>query len=53
MPGENNDIIDFVAPVLDEAIRRKAEIYLFGQKFPGGIHDVHMVRIVTLATAPP
>jgi uncharacterized protein YukJ len=40
--GEDNDIIDFVSPILDEAIRRKATIYLFGEQFPNGIHDVHM-----------
>lgn len=42
VPGENNDIIDFMGPVLDEAISRGAMVYLFGQEFPGGIHDVHM-----------
>lgn len=42
LPGEMNDIIDFISPVLTEAIRRKATIYLFGEPFPGGIHDVHM-----------
>lgn len=43
VPGENNDIIDFISPVLDQAIARKAVIYLFGEQFPNGIHDVHMV----------
>jgi uncharacterized protein YukJ len=42
LPGENNDIIDFISPVLTEAIHRKATIHLFGEQFPGGIHDVHM-----------
>lgn len=42
LPGENNDIIDIISPILTEAIRRKATIYLFGEPFPGGIHDVHM-----------
>jgi uncharacterized protein YukJ len=46
--GENNDILDFVTPVLDRAISRQGVVYLFGQQFPGGIHDVHMVRIVSL-----
>ena len=41
-PGENNDIIDFVSPILDEAIKRKAKVYLFGEQFPNGIHDIHM-----------
>jgi uncharacterized protein YukJ len=47
-PGEKNDIIDFVSPILDEAIKRKAKVYLYGEQFPGGnrsaegIHDVHM-----------
>lgn len=40
--GENDDIIDFISPVLDLAIQRKATIYLYGESFPGGIHDVHM-----------
>src|SRR2546423_4852439 len=42
LPGANNDIIDFISPVLTEAIRRKATIYLFGEQFPGGVHNVHM-----------
>lgn len=41
-PGESNDIIDFISPILDEAIKRKAKVYLYGEQFPGGIHDVHM-----------
>lgn len=40
--GEDNDLIDFISPVLTEVIKRKAVVYIFGQKFPGGIHDVHM-----------
>lgn len=41
-PGENNDIIDFISPILDEAIQRKAKVYLYGEQFSRGIHDVHM-----------
>ncbi|KAL5315347.1 hypothetical protein ACEPPN_016214 [Leptodophora sp. 'Broadleaf-Isolate-01'] len=48
VPGENNDIIDFISPVLDQAIARKAVIYLFGEQFPNGIHDVHMS--ITIST---
>ncbi|KAJ9616429.1 hypothetical protein H2200_000147 [Cladophialophora chaetospira] len=46
--GSNNDILDQLIPVLDEAIGdengSKADIYLFGQKFitGDGIHDIHM-----------
>lgn len=45
VPGEMNDITDYMSPVLTEAIQRKATIYLFGQQFDSGddgIHDVHM-----------
>ena len=42
IPGENNDIIDYISPILDQAIAKSAKIFLFGEPFPDGIHDVHM-----------
>jgi uncharacterized protein YukJ len=49
VPGEKNDIIDFVSPVLDQAIAENAKIFLFGEPFKdttgdmlSGIHDVHI-----------
>ncbi len=41
-PGARDDIIDFVMPELQAAINRNATVYLFGEPFDGGIHDVHM-----------
>lgn len=40
--GKNNDIIDYMSPILDHAIAKEARIFLFGEPFPRGIHDVHM-----------
>ncbi len=46
--GDDNDILDQLQPILDEAIGGengpRADIYLFGQKFNtgDGIHDIHM-----------
>jgi uncharacterized protein YukJ len=43
--GEKNDIIDFISPVLTQAIDQKATIYIFGEPFSRGekgIHNVHM-----------
>lgn len=42
VPGDNNDIIDYMSPILDNAISSKAKIYLFGSPFKNGIHDIHM-----------
>ncbi|RFU81541.1 yukj [Trichoderma arundinaceum] len=44
IPGENNDIIDVLKPIIDEGISRKATIYLYGSRFDDGkgIHNVHM-----------
>ncbi|KAG0275653.1 hypothetical protein BGZ96_003700 [Linnemannia gamsii] len=42
LPGENNDILDVVKPVLDSAISQDAKVYIFGSSFGSGIHDVHM-----------
>jgi len=40
--GPNNDILDQLKPILDDAISQKADIYLYGSSFGDGIHDVHM-----------
>lgn len=45
VPGEKNDIIDFISPVLTQAINEKATIYIYGEPFSRGeqgIHNVHM-----------
>jgi uncharacterized protein YukJ len=44
-PGERNDIIDYISPILNKAIEERATIYIFGEPFSKGeegIHDVHM-----------
>jgi uncharacterized protein YukJ len=43
--GPNNDMIDVLDPLVQEAIDKQAEIYLFGERFDNcgaGIHNVHM-----------
>ena len=40
--GPNNDIIDKLEPILDDAIKQDATVYLFGSSFGSGIHDIHM-----------
>ncbi|QDS70906.1 hypothetical protein FKW77_006338 [Venturia effusa] len=42
--GPDNDILDKVVPILEEAIKHQATVYIFGSQFPSrdGIHDVHM-----------
>ena len=44
LPGERNDIIDYVMPELQAAINRNATVYLFGEPYDDnqGIHDIHM-----------
>ncbi|PON26715.1 hypothetical protein TGAM01_v204216 [Trichoderma gamsii] len=44
IPGENNDILDVLKPILTEAISHGATIYLYGSHFDNGegIHNVHM-----------
>ncbi|KAH7112087.1 hypothetical protein B0J11DRAFT_542637 [Dendryphion nanum] len=44
IPGENNDIIDVLRPILDRAINKKSTIYLYGSQFGDGegIHNVHL-----------
>lgn len=41
IPGENNDILDKMEPILQNAIG-KSTTYIFGSSFGSGIHDVHM-----------
>ncbi|KAH8673732.1 hypothetical protein BX600DRAFT_214257 [Xylariales sp. PMI_506] len=44
--GPNNDILDFLNPIVSAAVDQKADMYLFGSKYDGsdgnGIHDIHM-----------
>ena len=40
--GPDNDILDQLQPILDDAIKQQADIYLYGSSFGEGIHDVHM-----------
>jgi len=45
--GPDDDILDQLEPILDDAIEQKADIYLFGSRFRDrrrgdGIHNVHM-----------
>ncbi|KAJ9099301.1 hypothetical protein QFC21_004182 [Naganishia friedmannii] len=44
VPGNDNDVIDKLTPLLDRSIKEKATIYIFGSRFPDGkgIHDIHM-----------
>ncbi|CAI7667520.1 unnamed protein product [Penicillium pancosmium] len=42
LPGENNDILDKMEPILQKAIDNSATSYIFGSSFGSGIHDVHM-----------
>jgi uncharacterized protein YukJ len=41
--GPNNDILDQLEPILNDAIKEKAKIYIFGSEYSdqgGGIHDM-------------
>ncbi|ETS84710.1 hypothetical protein PFICI_02735 [Pestalotiopsis fici W106-1] len=42
--GPNNDILDFLNPILNAAVSEKADMYLYGSKYSegSGIHDIHM-----------
>lgn len=44
VPGEKNDIIDVLIPILDRAIGSNASIFVYGSRFGDGkgIHNVHM-----------
>jgi uncharacterized protein YukJ len=43
-PGNDNDVVDKLTPLLDRSIKEKATIYIFGARFGDGqgIHDIHM-----------
>lgn len=45
-PGPDNDILDFVNPILNQAVAagKNADLYLFGEPYSDGmgIHDIHM-----------
>ncbi|KAK4202982.1 hypothetical protein QBC40DRAFT_220352 [Triangularia verruculosa] len=43
-PGTNRNILDYLDPILNQAVTQKAEIYLFGEPYTDktGIHDIHM-----------
>ena len=43
IPGQDNDILDELKPVLDQAIAAKATVYIFGSHFNNGkgIHNNH------------
>lgn len=40
--GTNNDILDQLEPILNDAISAKAAVYIFGSNYGTGIDDVHM-----------
>ncbi|KAL4998884.1 hypothetical protein BDV10DRAFT_200897 [Aspergillus recurvatus] len=49
IPGQYSDIIDVLAPYIQQAVREKADLYLFGSEFrsaarggPPVIHNIHM-----------
>ncbi|KAK4172032.1 hypothetical protein QBC36DRAFT_382108 [Triangularia setosa] len=43
-PGTGHSILDYLNPILNQAVLQKAEIYLFGEPYSDktGIHDIHM-----------
>ncbi len=43
--GDNNDLQDIIHKLILKAKRQRehgAKVFVFGEKFPGGMHDVHM-----------
>ncbi|KAK5653059.1 hypothetical protein OQA88_9345 [Cercophora sp. LCS_1] len=44
VPGQDNDILDTLPPLLDRAIEAGANVYIWGSEFSShkGIHNVHM-----------
>ncbi|KAK4865589.1 hypothetical protein LT330_009377 [Penicillium expansum] len=42
--GPNNDIIDVLEPKVEQAIKERAVVYIFGERYDSddGIHNVHM-----------
>lgn len=41
-PGPNNDILDKLEPIIQDAIKQKATTYIWGSSYGSGIHDIHM-----------
>ncbi|CAO3572974.1 unnamed protein product [Mortierella alpina] len=41
-PGLDNDILEKLEPILNEAITDAAKVFLFGASYGTGIHDIHM-----------
>jgi len=42
IPGRDNDILDKLRPILDDAIANSATAFIFGASFGSGIHNIHM-----------
>ncbi|KAE8406698.1 hypothetical protein BDV37DRAFT_242414 [Aspergillus pseudonomiae] len=42
IPGPMNDVLDLMEPILNDAIRHRATMYIFGQPYNDGIHDIHL-----------
>lgn len=42
VPGPDNDILDRMCPIIENAIQQDAKAYIFGSSFGSGIHDIHM-----------
>ena len=42
IPGRDNDILDKMRPILDDAIDKSATAFIFGASFGSGIHNIHM-----------
>ncbi|KAI9147987.1 hypothetical protein HJFPF1_11808 [Paramyrothecium foliicola] len=44
VPGDQNDIVDFLLPFFDKAIQKGATVYLYGEQYSreDGVHDIHM-----------
>jgi uncharacterized protein YukJ len=40
--GPDNDLQDFITHKIETAKRDRRVLYVFGERFPGGIHDIHM-----------
>ncbi len=41
-PGANDDVQDVVELYVERAVEQGATAFAFGEKFPGGVHDIHM-----------
>ena len=46
-PGAGHDVLDYLDPILNQAVSSQATIYIYGSKYDGhdgqdGIHDIHM-----------